>query len=134
MDELWSFVGKKGEKRWLWAALCRRTRQIVAFVLGDRSERTCRLLWEAIPEEYRTCRSFSDFWEAYAAVFPSETHRQVSKRSGELAHIERWFNTLRQRVGRYVRKTLSFSKRDLYHELVTRWFVVEYNLEISLTK
>ena len=134
IDELWSYVGKKGEKRWLWAALCRRTRQIVAFVLGDRSERTCRRLWEAIPPEYRHCRSFSDFWEAYATVFPPERHRQVDKGSGELAHIERWFNTLRQKLARYVRKTLSFSKGDLYHELVTRWFIVEYNLEASRTR
>ncbi len=25
-DELWSFVGKKANKQWLWVALCRRTR------------------------------------------------------------------------------------------------------------
>ncbi len=36
LDEVWSFVGNKGHKRWLWIALCRRTRQIVAFTLGDR--------------------------------------------------------------------------------------------------
>ncbi|MCA9900938.1 MAG: hypothetical protein KC433_22270 [Anaerolineales bacterium] len=37
LDELWSFVGKRQQKRWLWVALCRRTRQIVAFIIGDRS-------------------------------------------------------------------------------------------------
>lgn len=132
LDELWSFVGSKAQQRWLWAALCRRTRQIVAFALGDRSEQTCRHLWQALPEAYRGCRSFSDFWEAYAAVFPQETHQQVGKETGELAHIERWFNTLRQRLGRYVRKTLSFSKSEVFHELVTRRFIVEYNLELSL--
>ncbi len=30
LDEMWSFVLKKANKRWLWVALCRRTRQIVA--------------------------------------------------------------------------------------------------------
>lgn len=44
LDELWSFVLQKDAKRWLWVALCRRTRQIVAFVIGDRSEKTCRRL------------------------------------------------------------------------------------------
>ena len=34
LDELYSFVGKKKNKRWLWVALCRRTRQVVAFVIG----------------------------------------------------------------------------------------------------
>ena len=27
LDELWSYVGKKSNKQWLWLALCRRTRQ-----------------------------------------------------------------------------------------------------------
>jgi len=52
-DELWSFVGKKANQSWVWFALCRKTRQIVAFALGDRSEVTCRKLWSAIPTGYR---------------------------------------------------------------------------------
>ena len=133
LDELWSFVLKKDQKRWLWTAICHRTRQIVAFVIGDRSEKTCRRLWNKIPEEYKGCRTFSDFWEAYLKVFPKETHRCVGKKSGETAHMERWYNTLRQRLARFVRKTLSFSKSDVYHHMVTKWFIAEYNLAISLT-
>mgnify|MGYP001044244786 CR=1 FL=1 len=76
---------------------------------------------------------FSDFWEAYLKVFPKETHRCVGKKSGETAHVERWYNTLRQRLARFVRKTLSFSKSDVYHHMVTKWFIAEYNLAISPT-
>jgi insertion element IS1 protein InsB len=47
--------------------------------------------------------------------------------------MERWNNTLRQRLGRYVRQTLSFSKSDEYHHLVTLGFIVQYNLSLSLT-
>jgi transposase-like protein len=36
LDEVWSFVLKKAGRRWLWTAMCRRTRQIVAFASGDR--------------------------------------------------------------------------------------------------
>src|SRR6185295_12608802 len=43
MDEVVTFVSEKWFKRWLWTALCRRTRQIVAFAIGDRSQDTCRL-------------------------------------------------------------------------------------------
>jgi hypothetical protein len=50
LDELWSFVQQKEQTRWVWTAICRRTRQIVAFVIGDRSKTTCLRLWEAIPE------------------------------------------------------------------------------------
>jgi len=84
-------------------------------------------LWDAIPETYKTSLSYSDFWDAYAKVFPKETHRSVGKETGQTAHMERWNNTLRQWNARYVRKTLSFSKKDSYHDLVTRLFIVRYN-------
>ncbi len=61
LDEIWSFVLTRENKRWLWTAMCRRTRQIVAFAIGDRSEETCRELWEQIPQEYKHCCTFSDF-------------------------------------------------------------------------
>lgn len=50
LDEVWSFVHKKERKRWLWTAMCRRTRQIGAFVIGDHSARTCAKLWRKLPE------------------------------------------------------------------------------------
>jgi insertion element IS1 protein InsB len=128
LDEAWSFVFKKEHKRWLWTALCRRTRQIVAFVIGDRSEQTCRRLWNKIPDSYKHCQTYSDFWEAYQKVFSQETHQAVGKETGQTAHMERWYNTLRQRLARFVRKTLSFSKSDVFHHLVTKWFIALYNL------
>jgi len=43
-------------------------------------------------------------------VLPEEQHEAVGKDSGQTNHIERFNNTLRQRLGCLVRKTLSFSK------------------------
>ncbi len=63
--------------------------------------------------------------------FPAETHRCVGKAEGETNHIERWNNRLRQSNARYVRKTLSFSKSDVYHEIVTRYFIVRHNLTLA---
>ena len=130
-DEVWSFVLKKANQRWLWTVICRRTRQIVAFVIGDRSDETCAKLWHQIPEAYQACHSYSDFWSAYNKVLPADTHQSVGEESGQTNHMERWNNTLRQRNGRYVRKTLSFSKSDYYHELVTRIFIIKHNLSVS---
>ena len=84
-----------------------------------------------IPKDYQKCRSFSDFWESYSQVFNSETHTCVEKTSGETAHIERFNNTIRQRLSRYVRKTLSFSKSYDFHDLVTKQFIVNYNLSVT---
>jgi len=83
-------------------------RQIVGFAIGERSKATCLHLWESIPDDYKHCHTFSDFCHAYQHVFPAETHHGVGNETRETAHMERWNNTLRQRVGRYVRETLSF--------------------------
>ena len=133
LDELWSFVLKKSNKRWVWIALCRRTRQIVAYLIGNRSEESCRELWKRIPAVYQQCCSFSDFWEAYQNVFPSDSHQCVGKESGETAHVERWNNTLRQRLARFVRKTLSFSKSDTFHDLALKLFIHDYNMQSAIS-
>jgi insertion element IS1 protein InsB len=133
LDELWSFVMKKVNKSWIWIALCRKTRQVVARAVGDRSEKTCRELWNNIPEAYRKGHCYSDFWAAYQAVIPEEQHTAVGKETGETAHIERWNNTLRQRLGRFVRKTLSFSKSTLMHIACLDLFLHRYNLERAIS-
>jgi insertion element IS1 protein InsB len=129
LDELWSFVLRKANQAWIWIALCRKTRQVVAYALGDRSEKTCCKLWEAIPEAYRTGHCYTDFWAAYRAVIAEEQHTAVGKQTGETAHVERWNNTLRQRLARFVRKTLSFSKSLVMHEACLRLFLHRYNRE-----
>lgn len=115
-------------KRWLWTALCRRTKQIVAFVSGDHSAKTCAKLWKKIPESYKRCHTFSDLWDAYSKVFAKATHRSLGKEAGETNHMERWNCTLRQRLARFVRKTLSFSKSDTMHQVVLKCFIADYNL------
>ncbi|NDJ75957.1 MAG: hypothetical protein GYB65_06835 [Chloroflexi bacterium] len=61
LDELWSFVLKKANKRWVWVALWRRTRQMVAYVIGDRSEASCLHVWRRIPLAHKRCVSCSDW-------------------------------------------------------------------------
>ena len=131
LDELWSFVLRSVNKRWIWIALCRATRQVVAYAIGDRSEQTCRKLWEAIPEAYQTAHCYTDFWAAYNKVIPDEQHTACSKDSGQTSHVERWNNTLRQRLARFVRKSLSFSKSETMHEVCLRLFLHRYNLSLA---
>jgi len=59
-----------------------------------------------------------------------EQHMAVGKDSGETAHVERWNNTLPQRLGRFVRKSLSFSKSEEMHEVCLRLFLHSYNLAL----
>ena len=100
----------------------------MAYVSGDHSAKTCRRLWKLIPQSYKACHTFSDLWDAYNKTFPKETHRSVGKESGETCHMERWNCTLRQKMARFVRETLSFSKIDHMHNAALKCFIYDYNL------
>ncbi|MDD5275348.1 MAG: hypothetical protein PHR16_04625 [Methylovulum sp.] len=39
-----------------------------------------------------------------------ENHQSVGKETGQTAHVERWNNALRQRLTRFIRKSLAFQK------------------------
>jgi insertion element IS1 protein InsB len=134
LDELWSFVGKKGNQVWIWIALERQTRRIVGLAFGDRTTETCRKLWESLPPDYRKrALCYSDFWSPYGLVLPSKRHRASGKETGETAHVERFNNTLRQRCANLVCKTLSFSKDEFWHELRIRVFIDHYNQQLERT-
>ena len=127
-DELWSYVGKKGNKQWLWLVIDRSTREIVGVYVGDRSHQSAQKLWNSLPAVYRQCAvTYTDFWEAYKTVFPSTRHRAVGKETGQTCHIERLNCTFRQRVSRLVRQSLSFSKKLANHIGAIWYFVHAYN-------
>jgi insertion element IS1 protein InsB len=102
------------------------TREIVGVYMGDRDEKAARKLWESLPPVYRQCAvTYTDFWSAYGAVFPRQRHQAVGKETGLTSYIERFNNTLRPRVSRLVRKTLSFSK-SLENHIGAIWYFVHY--------
>jgi len=52
----------------------------------------------------------------------------MTKQARKTNHIERFNNTLRQRVSRLVRETLSFSKTLANHIGAIKYFICHYNL------
>jgi len=52
VDELRSFVFRSKDKVWVWIAMNRETREIVASACGDRTENICRILWDRVPSAY----------------------------------------------------------------------------------
>lgn len=112
MDELWSFVDCKGNEQWVWIALDATTREIVGLHIGDRSGASAQALVASLPSLYRQCAViYTDRYSAYPTALPSKRHRPVDKDTGFTSYIERFNCTLRQRVSRLVRKSLSFSKK-----------------------
>lgn len=133
MDELWSFVGSKGTQQWVWLAIDADTREIVGCHIGDRSAVSARNLWLSMPPVYRQCAViYSDFWSAYGVVLPRHRHHAVGKETGKTSYIERFNCTLRQRVSRLVRKTLSFSKKLDNHVAAIWHFIHHYNASVSM--
>jgi IS1 family transposase/transposase-like protein len=127
-DELWSFVGKKSNKQWVWLAIDRDTREIVGVYIGSRDRVGAEGLWQSLPLVYQQCAiSYTDFWASYENVIPPDRHLAVGKESGQTNHIERFNCTLRQRVSRLVRKALSFSKKLENHIGAIWYFVHHYN-------
>jgi insertion element IS1 protein InsB len=128
-DEMSSFVKKKVNKQWIWLAMDAKTRQVVAFHIGDRSRKSAKQLWAKIPLAYRQHAMFyTDQYVVYVGVIPAAQHRAITKLARKTNHIERFNNTLRQRVSRLVRETLSFSKKLTNHIGAIKFFICHYNL------
>jgi IS1 family transposase len=129
MDELWSFVDDKGNEQWVWLALDVRNGEIVGYDIGDRLGQSAQALWELLPTVYRQCAvCYTDFWVSYRVAFPSKRHQAVTKKSGKTSYIERFNHTVRQRVARLVRKTLSFSKKLDNHSSAI-WNFIHHHTE-----
>ncbi len=104
---------------------------MLAFFVGDRSRESARQLWRRIPAAYRERATFySDDWEAYKGVIPPARHVACGKESGLTSGVERFNCTLRQRVSRLVRKSLSFSKKLENHIGAIKYFICHYNQEV----
>ena len=128
-DEMWSFVQKKANKQWIWIAMDALTRQIIAFHVGDRGRASGKELWTNIPTVYREQATFhTDQYAVYKGVIPAEQHKAITKHARKTNYIERFNNTLRQRVSRLVRDTLSFSKKLANHIGAIKFFICHYNL------
>jgi insertion element IS1 protein InsB len=128
-DEMWSFVKQKANKQWVWIAMDKQTRQIIAFHVGDRSHESAKQLWANLPAVYREQATFyTDQYIVYTGIIPAAQHKAITKHARKTNHIERFNNTLRQRVSRLVRDTLAFSKKLANHIGAIKYFICHYNL------
>jgi len=129
LDKLWSFVGTKANRHWVWIAMDATTRQVLAFHVGDRSGLSAQALWEKIPAVYQKHAVFyTDHSAAYSGVSPVAQHHSISKLARTTNHVERFNCTLRQRGSRLARATLSFSKKLSNHIGAIKYCICDYTL------
>jgi insertion element IS1 protein InsB len=88
-DELWSFVRQKAHKQGLGLAMDAKTRQGVAFHVGDRRRDSVQKLWAKIPLGYREQATFhTDQYAAYQGVMPAVRHSAITKKARKTNHTE----------------------------------------------
>ena len=114
LDELWSFVGKKENQRWLWLAIDHITHVVLAYTFGRRQDKVLRKLKELL-EPFNITMFYTDDWGSYERNINPENHT-ISKKNTQA--IERKNLTLRTRIKRLARKTICFSKSVVMHDIV----------------
>ncbi len=118
IDEMWSFVEKKKCQRWLWYAFSPKTKQVIAYVRGGRTDATCARLLDHLAVTQIT-RFYTDYWESYQKLIP-EHHHWIGKAGTQ--RIERNNLTIRTRLKRWHRRTICFSKSTEMDDAVIKLF------------
>jgi insertion element IS1 protein InsB len=122
LDEMWSFLARKVNPRWLWHAIDHHTGKVLAYVFGRRKDEVFLEL-KRLLEPFGITKYYTDGWGAYERHLDPNEHR-VGKdytQKIESQHIH-----LRTRIKRLVRRTICFSKTQWMHDLVIGLFINRY--------
>ena len=87
LDEMWSYVGKKAQQRWLWHAIDHHTGKVLAYVFGRRKD-TVFVRLKALLEPFGITRYYTDGWGTYHRHVDAEQHRIGKENTMDAAH--RW--------------------------------------------
>ena len=128
LDEMWSFVGKKAEPRWLWHAIDHHSGAVLAYVFGRRKDAVFLELQDLLAP-FGITRFYTDGWGAYERPLDPVQHT-VGKQHTQ--KIESKHINLRTRIKRLVRRTICFSKTKTMHDLVIGLFVNRYEFGLAL--
>ncbi len=120
-DEMWSFVGRKRQPRWLWWVEEAASGRVLAFVFGRRTHATFRRLRAVLASAgWAVGHWLTDAWWAYVDELAASAHT-VGK--APLQALERKHLTLRTRLKRLTRKTICFSKKQFFHDGLISLFI-----------
>ena len=122
LDEMWSYVGKKAEPRWLWHAIDHHSGTVLAYVFGRRKDEVFLQLQELLAP-FRISRFYTDGWGAY------ERHIDPAQHTIGKAHtqkIESKYINVRTRMKSLVRRTMCFSTTTMLPDLVLGLFINRY--------
>ena len=127
-DEMWSFVKRKKNQRWLWHAIDHHSGKVLAYVFGRRQDEAFLKL-KALLEPFGITKYYTDYWGAYTRHIDMDQHVPGKRNTQK---IERKHLTLRARIKRLACKTICFSKSVQMHDIVIGLFVNRYEFGMSV--
>lgn len=129
VNELWTFVQRKSNDRWVWLAFSRASLQVLAFAVGRRDLSCAQELWKKVPSPWNQRMVFTDAYPVYDRLFASKPlqHCVGRKREGLTSVVEGANNALRQRVSYLGRKSAAFARSTQWLETRMHWFIHHWN-------
>jgi len=128
IDELWTFVGSKNNKKWLLYAYDRQSGEIVAFVWGSRNTKTAKALRKKLIDLEITYDCIAtDDWVSFKKAFAKDNHIIGKEHT---VGIEGNNCRIRHRMRRAFRKTCNFSKNETNHNKAFEMTVHYINFEV----
>jgi len=120
VDELQTFVGENSDRsrNYVISVMNKRTGQIIESIAGKRKKSVLASMIERMLS-LEPARVETDGWNGYRKLIPRALHRTLQY---AINRLERFHLTLRQRIKRLGRKTLSFSKSERMLEVSVKLF------------
>lgn len=128
IEVLQSFVQKKSNQRWLWHGIDHYTEEVLAYVLGSRTDEMFLQLKKLL-KPFGISQFYTDGLKTYERHIDPNI-RQVSKY--KMQKIERKHLTLRTRIKRLARKSICFSKSEEMHDIVLGLFINRYEFGLDI--
>jgi len=106
IDELWTYIGRKGNEVWITYSIDRSTKEVIDFHVGERTKEKIQLVTNNVLalEPKKVC---TDGLMVYKSLIPKILHRTGLP---DTRHIERFNLNLRTHLKRLSRKTICFSR------------------------
>ncbi len=117
---------------WRWSAVSRLVRQVVGFVIGDRTDAMLKLVCSDVPLDYQGKPVYRDYLGAYARFFAEEQHHCCDKGSGQTRCVEGLGTKWRQRQSSLVRRSCGVHRKR-EDDLIGRFFLLveEHNQQAA---
>ncbi|MGL4427058.1 MAG: IS1 family transposase [Alphaproteobacteria bacterium] len=98
---------------WIWIAVSRLTRRILAIEVGARGKKTLKRLWARL-SHLKPFAVATDKWKVYRQIIPSSLLLQTKALTTTIESVN---GQVRNYLARFNRKTKRYSKSPLMAEL-----------------